>query len=79
MNGLRRVRRFRYATLWIKYPLDLLVHLVTCALNTLRVRGTNNRRVIVWSRESTFRPRAGHAMVRMASDAQQLPLQEVAV
>jgi hypothetical protein len=79
MNGLKRVRRFRYVTLWIKHPLDLFVHLVTCVLNTWRVRGINNRKVVVWSRDSTFKLSTGHAMVQIATDAQQLPFQEIVV
>jgi hypothetical protein len=76
MNGLRRVRRFRYATLWIKYPLDLFVHLVTNTLNAFQLRGIRDRRRIMWTRAMTFKPSVGQAMVRLATDAQHLPFQE---
>ncbi|KAF2630322.1 hypothetical protein BU25DRAFT_362432 [Macroventuria anomochaeta] len=76
MNGLRRVRGFRHATLWIKYPLDFFVQLFTNTLNAFQVRGIRDRRRIIWTRAMTFRPSVGQAMVRLATDAQHLPFQE---
>lgn len=77
MSGLRRVRRFRYATLWLKYPLDMFVRLVTYALNTLQTRGINDRRVVLWTKATTYRPSVGQALVQLGTDAQHLPFQEV--
>ncbi|KAF1933565.1 uncharacterized protein M421DRAFT_200180 [Didymella exigua CBS 183.55] len=77
MNGLWRVRRFRHATLWIKYPLDILVRLVANALNAFQVRGIQDRRVVVWTKASTYRPSVGQALVRLGTDVQHLPFQTV--
>ncbi|KAJ8106810.1 hypothetical protein OPT61_g9296 [Boeremia exigua] len=79
MIGLRRVRKFRFATLWIRYPLDMFVRLVTHGLNVFHVRGIKDRRVMLWTKATTFRPSVEHAVVRIATDAQRLPFQETNV
>jgi hypothetical protein len=77
MSGLRRVRRFRYVTLWLKYPLDMFVRLVTYMLNTLQVRRISDRRLVLWTRATTYRPSVGQTLVSLGTDAQHLPFQEV--
>ena len=77
MSGLRHVRRFRYATLWLKYPLDMFVCLVTYTLNALQTRGIKDRRVVLWTKAMTYRPSVGQTLVRLGTDAQHLPFQEV--
>ncbi|KAJ4358910.1 hypothetical protein N0V95_002616 [Ascochyta clinopodiicola] len=79
MNGLRRVRKFRYATLWIKYPLDWLDYLVSNMLNACQVRGLKDRCIVVWTRDCTFEPEIGPMMVRCATDAQRLSFHEASV
>ncbi|UPX12501.1 uncharacterized protein EKO05_0003046 [Ascochyta rabiei] len=79
MNGLRRVRKFRYVTLWIKYPLDWLVYIVSIMLNACQVRGLNDRRIVMWTRDCTLKPEIGHMMVRCATDAQRLSFHETSV
>ncbi|KAF1362030.1 hypothetical protein EJ07DRAFT_109422 [Lizonia empirigonia] len=76
LKGLQRVRKFRSVTLWIKYPLDLLVVLVSNMLNACQVRGITNRKIVLWSKDPTFQPSVGHTMVRLATDAQYLPFSE---
>ncbi|KAH6622175.1 hypothetical protein C7974DRAFT_362444 [Boeremia exigua] len=77
MVGLKRVRRFRFATLWFNFPLDIFVRLVTTILNATQIRGIKDRRVMLWTRATTFSPSIGHTLVRLATDAQHLPFQEV--
>lgn len=77
MIGLRRVRRFRYATSWFRYPLDLAIDLVSSMLNICETRGINDRRIVLWSKYSNFKPSVGHTLVRLGTDAQNLPFHGV--
>lgn len=77
MSGLQRVRRCRYATLWVRYPLDLFFRLMTTTLNACQVRETTDRRVVSWTRDTTYRPSVGQALVRLGTDAQHLPFRDV--
>lgn len=76
MNGLKNVRRFRLVTLWIKYPLDMFLSLITDILNTFQFRGIKDRQVMSWTKATTYRPSVGQTMVRLATDAQHVPFQE---
>lgn len=79
MNGPRCVRRFRYATLWPKHPLDMSVYLVTCMLNALQVRRISDRRVVLWTEATTYRLSVGQTLLRLRTEAERLLFQEVGV
>jgi hypothetical protein len=76
MTGLRRVRRYKRFTLWLRYPLAMLASLMTTMLSTFRIRSTSEVKVLVWSKESTYHPAVGQSIVRVANDAQHLPFHE---
>jgi hypothetical protein len=79
MQGLRRVRRFRRVKQWVRYPLSRLVALVTRGLEKCWVRKSkaNEKKVLVWKKESTYHPTIGHSIVHLTSEAQHLPFHEV--
>lgn len=46
-------------------------------MSACRIRETNERKVLVWSKESRYRPSVRHTIVRLATDAQNLPFHEI--
>ncbi|CAI6333681.1 unnamed protein product [Periconia digitata] len=76
-RGLVRVRRFRRYTYWIRYPSSLLVVIINNSLSAMRVRKSSERKVLVWSKETKYRPTVGQTIMSLATDAQNLPFQGV--
>lgn len=74
--GLKRVRRFRRFTHWIRYPSTLVVLLINNSMSACNIRKTSERKVLVWSKESRYRPSVRHTIMRLATDVQHLPFQQ---
>lgn len=63
-------------TLWVKYPLDMFVRLVTDVLNTCQVHGIKDRQVVSWTKATTKVSSAGQTVVQLnVTDAQYLSFQ----
>jgi hypothetical protein len=56
MNGLRRVRRFRRFTFWLRYPASWVVISVNSVAKALKLRKSRKHKALVWSRKSRHRP-----------------------
>ena len=76
MQGLRRVRRFRRCTNWIRSPAALIVILINNLLSACKLRSTGKRNVLVWSKKSRNKPRIAQSIVRLTTDAQHMPFRE---
>jgi hypothetical protein len=77
MAGLRRVRRFRRFSHRLRYPFSLLVLLINNALTACQLRKPRTKKVLVWSKVSTYHPTIGQSIVHLTSDVQHLPFHEV--
>jgi hypothetical protein len=77
MAGLRHVRRFRRFTYWVRYPSSLLASLMAKMLGACQIRRDSVTRVLVWSKERTYQPAVGQAIVQLANNVQNLPFYEV--
>lgn len=73
MAGLRRVRRFRRATHWVRYPSSLLVHAINNIMSACRLRHSSESKVLVWTKESHYQPTVGQSVMQLAHNAQHLP------
>jgi hypothetical protein len=76
MAGLRRVRRFRRFSHWIRYPSALLVLLINNALSACRFRRSSESQVLVWSKEGNYQLSVGQMVMSMATNVQHLPFRE---
>lgn len=76
MEGLKRVRRFRRYTHWIRYPSAVIVILINNLLSACKLRSTGKRNVLVWSKETRYKPRLAQSIVRLTTDAQHMPFRE---
>jgi hypothetical protein len=77
MAGLRRVRRFRRFSHWVRYPSALLVLLINNTLSACRFRRSSESRVLVWAKEGRYQPSVGQMVMSMATEVQHLPFREV--
>ncbi|KAF2012795.1 hypothetical protein BU24DRAFT_395962 [Aaosphaeria arxii CBS 175.79] len=68
-NGLQRVRRFRRGTHWILYPSTLMVTVMNNFLSACRLRSNGERKILVWSKESNYRPRVGAGIIGLSTNA----------
>jgi len=76
MRGLRRVRRFRYAVAMLKRPFVTTLRFIARILPD-RKGQENERKILVWAKESTYTPSVRHTIVQLGAHAQQLPFREV--
>jgi hypothetical protein len=61
----------------VRYPIILLALLVNKTLGICRIRGNSETKVLVWSKESSYRPAVGQSIIRIINDAQHLPFHEI--
>jgi hypothetical protein len=52
MDGLRKVRRFRLLTLWVRFPTKVMVWEVNRLASALGLRSTNKNKSLTWKKNN---------------------------
>jgi hypothetical protein len=70
MIGLKRVRRFRRFTVWIRYPASLLVLVVNNIAAALNLRKSGKRKSLLWTKDTTHKSQLAQPAVRPTMETQ---------
>jgi hypothetical protein len=61
----------------MRYPAALIVGCVNTALSICHIRRDSESKVLLWTKDSHYHPHVGQSIIRLAHDAQRLPLREI--
>jgi hypothetical protein len=73
MKGLKNAQRFRRLTFRLRWPASAAVLLINRLLSMFRMRKSHERKTLVWTKNSRYKPSIRHPMLAVANAINRLP------
>jgi hypothetical protein len=73
MKGLKNAQRFRRLTFRLRWPASAAVLLINRLLSMCRMRKSHERKTLVWTKNSRYKPSIRHPMLVVANAINRLP------